>query len=384
MEGQRILRKSLKTRDASKANSRMARLVEVFSEVLSAPSDGSKAPQSDEAIPSSPMPPPLPSPPRAQTPTPAAGEDTALIANAVKAFLDNCETNGVKIPTIRKYRNSLNRLAAFAESSNIRLVYEMKVTHLDSFRAARRIAPITSQKELETLRQFWSYCAARDLCKDNIAQKIKGPTIISPNDVEPYSTEEVERIVVATQKFGRIHYERKRAKAIILVLRYTALRIGDVAVLRRDRITMENGRWVIFVRATKNNKPVFLPIPRELKEALDDVPIPREAASGCPYYFWSGNSKVRSISGMVGECVSAVFKRSGVKKAHAHRFRHTLATELLAAGATFEEVADVLGDSVEVIKKHYAKWSPARQARVTDLMSRVHGDADWSRDKSGR
>ena len=38
-----------------------------------------------------------------------------------------------------------------------------------------------------------------------------------------------------------------------------------------------------------------------------------------------------------------MFKKSGVKDAHAHRYRHTLATRLLEQGATFEEVADVLG-----------------------------------------
>ena len=67
-----------------------------------------------------------------------------------------------------------------------------------------------------------------------------------------------------------------------------------------------------------------------------------------------------------------VFKASGVKGAHAHRFRHTLATELLGRGATFEEVADVLGNSPEIARKHYGKWSLARQSRIDDLMDRVY------------
>ena len=159
-----------------------------------------------------------------------------------------------------------------------------------------------------------------------------------------------------------------------------SLLLSLVAALRRDRITKEGGRWVIFIRATKNNKQIYLPIPREMKEALDDVPTPREAAPDGIYYFWSGKSTRRSNVGVIGECVRAVFEKSGVKDAHAHRFRHTLATELLEEGASFEEVADVLGDSVEVVKKHYAKWSRGRQKRVTDLLSRVHGDADWSVD----
>ena len=69
--------------------------------------------------------------------------------------------------------------------------------------------------------------------------------------------------------------------------------------------------------------------------------------------------------------VSAVFKASGVAGACSHRFRHTIATEILELGGTFEEAADILGDSPELVRKHYAKWSRARQASITDLLARI-------------
>jgi site-specific recombinase XerD len=331
----------------------MAQLIEACSKALTesydsaetTPASGAISPQTTEAARHEIS--------EAEAPRPQEMSGIGSIADATKAFLAACETNGVKPPTIQKYRNSLNHLAAFAADTGIQTLDGFKVTDLDAFRAKRGISPVTSQKELETSRQFWT------------------------NDVEPYTVAEVDRIIAATLEFGRTSYERKRALAMILTLRYTALRISDVAVLRHNRISRQNGRWVIFLRATKNNKPIFLPVPRQMKEALDDVPRPRGASEGCLFYFWAGTSEVKSIVGVVGECVSAAFRKSGVDKAHAHRFRHTLATELLGEGATYEEVADVLGDSVEVVKKHNAKWSPARQARLTDLMSRVHGGADW-------
>jgi len=60
----------------------------------------------------------------------------------------------------------------------------------------------------------------------------------------------------------------------------------------------------------------------------------------------------------------SVFERSGVKDAHPHKFRHTLATETLAKGGTMEDVATILGISEAIAAKHYAKWSPARQERI--------------------
>jgi integrase len=66
--------------------------------------------------------------------------------------------------------------------------------------------------------------------------------------------------------------------------------------------------------------------------------------------------------------LASVFKKSGVKNAHAHRYRHTLATRLLEQGATFEQVADILGNSPDVVRKHHGKWSKGRQANIDRLM----------------
>jgi hypothetical protein len=38
-----------------------------------------------------------------------------------------------------------------------------------------------------------------------------------------------------------------------------------------------------------------------------------------------------------------------------------------------EDAANILGDSPEIIRKHYAKWSTEYQRRTMDIMSRVHG-----------
>jgi integrase len=192
----------------------------------------------------------------------------------------------------------------------------------------------------------------------------------------------VKLIIKACDGIGRGPYERLRARAMILTLRYTALRIGDVALLGRDRVTKDGGRWRIFLRTEKTGKPVFLPIPRELKDALDCTPLPRGVGKESRHFFWNGISSERAMKGIAERSLAAVFRLSLVPHAHAHRFRHTLATELLGNGASFEDVADILGNSPDVVRKHYAKWSPARQARIDELMRLVHGDAIFGKDES--
>jgi integrase len=130
----------------------------------------------------------------------------------------------------------------------------------------------------------------------------------------------------------------------------------------------EKSIWRVFVRTQKSGEPVFLPIPESLKLALDAVPLPRNAAADCPHFFWNGNTAKRAVVGIAERALAAVFKKSGVKNAHAHRYRHTLATRLLEQGATFEQVADILGNSPAVVRKHYGKWSKGRQDSIDRLM----------------
>jgi integrase len=303
------------------------------------------------------------------------------IGKAVEAFMEHCAD--LEDSTRRKYRNALNQLETFCVARRVDTVAELTTEDLDAFRAGRQLSAITSLKELQTLRQFFGFCFDRRWIGENIAKRIKGPRNIKPNDVEPYTAGEVSKILAACDTFGRGGYERARARTMILLLRFTALRIGDVAMLARDRVTWDadGERWRIFLRTEKTGAPVFLPIPDVLRQALEATPHPRGAESNPKYYFWNGTTSPRAIKGIAERTLAAVFKESKVERPHAHRFRHTLATELLGRGATFEDIADILGNSPAIVRKHYAKWSPARQNRIDSLMASIGVGTTWAQTK---
>jgi site-specific recombinase XerD len=307
------------------------------------------------------------------------GDDNTVrkpVGEAVAAFLGHCKSEGLKDTTVSKYRNALEKLADFCKAEQIDTLDEAEPEKLDAFRAGRGIKQITASKELEILRVFFGFCVDRNWTQENPAKKIKLPRNLKPNEVVPFTAAEVVAIVKACENFGRTRYERLRARAMILTLRYTALRIGDVSMLAKDRITRDGDTWRIFLRTEKSGQPVFLPVPPDMKAALDCVPAPVSNVHS-RYFFWNGTGKPKTHKAHVDRCLRAVFRQSGVKGAHAHRFRHTLATELLGRGASFEDVADILGNSPEIVRKHYGKWSPARQSRIDDLMQRVYVGTDY-------
>ncbi len=112
---------------------------------------------------------------------------------------------------------------------------------------------------------------------------------------------------------------------------------------------------------------------RELPYALDLLPPPKAAAKDNRRFFFSDTTGLRSLVKGAWRTMDAVFRRSGVVGAHPHRFRHTLASELLGKGGSIEKVAGILGDSPATIRRYYAKWTPEYQSLQGDLIRKIHG-----------
>ncbi len=279
--------------------------------------------------------------------------------------------------TWRKYGCALRFLASFCEKEGIKAVEDVTTEALEDFRGTREIGKGAWKGERQMLITFFYFCISRKWISINPAKGLKAPCHLEPNAVVPYTPNEEVQILAACDQFGGgkrnqsgSGYERLRARAMILLLRYTALRVSDVCTVRKDAVSWdsEENMWRVFLYTQKTGNPVFLPIPECLKLALDALPLPRNATRDCPYYFWNGASSRRAAVGTAERTLAAVFKKSGVKDAHAHRYRHTLATCLLGEGASLEDVADILANSPEVVRKHYAKWSKGRQANIDRVM----------------
>jgi integrase len=295
-------------------------------------------------------------------------EVSKAIAGYLEAHQDAAE--GTKASRTR----TLQFFQEFTASRGLSTVDEIDLEALNAFRSVRTVTSRTWVKELGTLRHFFRFCFDNEWLFRNWAEKVPMPKNLKPAEREPYKPEEVARIIAACDTIGRGAYERLRATAIVLTLRYTALRISDVALLERNRV--RDGE--ILIRTTKNGKAVRLPVHSDLQAAFDRLPLPREAnGPDCPYFFWSGHGSPQSFMRDVTRTMTTVFKASGVPGACSHRFRHTLATEVLEMGGTFEEAADILGDTENIVRKHYAKWSAGRQARISDLLARIWHAKRW-------
>ena len=176
---------------------------------------------------------------------------------------------------------------------------------------------------------------------------------------QPYTQAEVEAIRAACGKLKTLGAQH-RATALIALLAETGMRISDASLLRRDAI--QDG-WLTF-RAKKNGNEVTLPVSEEVRSLLDTLP-------GTDHFFHNPASKPERTIARMERLVSRVFRLSGVPHAHAHRFRHTIASRLAATGADLRLIARILGDTMEVSEKHYIKWTHEYRERIREAFSKA-------------
>ncbi len=278
------------------------------------------------------------------------------IKEAVQKFFDDAEARNLRAATIQKYRNVLEkRLLAWCDAKGIRNLRFLTPDSLRQFRAGSPDAPLSAYKNLERLKSFFRFCHQSGWMKTNPALAVKPPKV-DPSPTLPFTDGEVKRLLDACDRYpvkGIYNFgNRKRMRAMVLLLRYSGLRIRDAATLQRDRIKDAK----LFLYTAKTGSPVWLPLPPKVVESLDEVP-----GQNSKYLFWSGNGDPKTTVADWQRSFRKLCKLAKVEDGHFHRFRDTAATGWLIAGLSIEEVAALLGNSPQIVVKHYAPWVAERQ-----------------------
>jgi len=145
-----------------------------------------------------------------------------------------------------------------------------------------------------------------------------------------------------------------RDLAILTLLVRLGLRRGEVAGLRLDDIDWRAG--TISVRG-KGNCHERVPLPSDvglrLAEYLSSVrPADAQGRTVFVRHFAPHHAlSPARVSTIVGDAA----RRAGLGRIHAHRLRHTVATELLRAGASLPEIGQLLRHRRAVTTAIYAK-----------------------------
>ena len=145
-----------------------------------------------------------------------------------------------------------------------------------------------------------------------------------------------------------------RDLAILTVLARLGLRAGEVAALSLEDIDWRAGDLVVRGKGPRAER---LPLPHDVGDSIAQyLEAGRPATAQDRAVFVRVRSPHRRMtSGAVTSVVEAAALRAGLGMVHAHRLRHTAASEMLRAGATLAEVGQVLRHRHAATTAIYAK-----------------------------
>jgi integrase/recombinase XerD len=278
--------------------------------------------------------------------------EQSTVPHACVAFIRDCEARNLSDASLGKYRLLTNELT---EEFKGRLVASLTVDEVRKYRESWELAPISARKKLERLRTFFRFCIDSQWMHSNPAKGIK-PPIAHVRPTLPVTNEDFEKILWACDLFpaNGIYGEgnRTRVKAFVLLLRYSGLRIRDVALLSEDKLKSNK----LLLYSAKTKVPVYIPLPDFVVKELHRA---GGLLSG-KHFFWSGHGEIKSCVNDWQRSLSRLSKLAGVRF-HAHQLRDSFAVDLLSNGVSLENVATLLGNTIKIAEKHYAPWVKSRQ-----------------------
>lgn len=246
----------------------------------------------------------------------------------LKRFIATKKVEGIAENTLRRYYDENNRLIHFIQKP----IHEITTYDIRFYLSYRRETKKVSNRTLDGMRRcyssFFNWLSAEQLIPHNpcaTLNQIKYKKTVK----KPFSPTELEKI--------RRSCDNIRDLALVDFLYSTGCRVSEIARLDLSDIDFENSEVHILGKGNKERIVYMSPVAMmNLQEYLKTRTDTVDAL-----FLGKGSRRI----GKNG--IEAMLKRIGekaeVQNVHPHRFRRTLATNLLDRGMNIQDVAAILG-----------------------------------------
>lgn len=325
-------------------------------------------------------PPPPVAPPPTSTPAPTHEENRVTIEGAIQACYANHKSLQSADTTVRAYRTLLDDFRRKSEALGFRWLVEWKRSHVREWRNSWTCSARTTRKKMGYLKSFFEPFVEDESIPTNPA-RIKTHANRAMRDggqKNPYTDEELLRMLEGCRKM-----QATKSKVVeirqagftgddladfIEVSCWTGLRISDVATFDIDRLTKDGE---VKLRCHKNGNWISVWIPEWLRAIIQ-----RRAKTVGPRIFGDYRDIQRACEKWRRRLVT-LWKRTGPWSTPAthHRFRHTFVRRLLEQEVSPALVAELIGDTEQMVRRSYSGWIKSRQQAATQILEKAFADA---------
>jgi site-specific recombinase XerD len=289
----------------------------------------------------------------------------------IEPFLESLSTQTASSETLRAYRQDLNRFADFLKSKRLR-VNQVKPTTIHDFikhmcenagrTAGSGLASSTVSRRLSAISAYYDWLNADgESSVPNPVRRIKRPKVRNEK------ARAADDTTLATLVDG-ITDERDRA--IVLILLYSGLRLGELRQLDKTSITvrrrqMPDGSVQYFgsgeVVGKGRKRRSFLVGPRAMQAIANYIANARTKDELRPLFLSSRGQRLSSRA--IQQIVHKWCQRLGLPHLHVHQFRHSFATRSVNAGMSAAVLQELMGHASLTTTQRYFRMKPERLSR---------------------
>lgn len=219
-----------------------------------------------------------------------------------------------------------------------------------------RKRPFRDKTPATHLRSFFQYLFAQDLTTTNLS-------LCVPRAHKPWgarlprylSPEEVEAVVASVRGNPR---RGARDYAMLLLMARLGLRAPEIIAIQLDDIDWRAGELMVRGKGQQHDR---LPIPPDVGEAISEYLRKDRSSATTRALFVTHRAPNRPFkdSQVINAILKDAFAATGVKPptpyVGSHVLRHSLATNMVRAGASLEEIGDLLRHRSRATTMIYAK-----------------------------
>jgi len=217
-------------------------------------------------------------------------------------------------------------------------------------RECRRLSAGSAKKLATGLRSLLRYLYVEGVTDRELAQAVPAPASRRGGGLpRGLGAEEVTALLAGCDDSTWLG---RRDHAIVVMLVRLGLRAGEVAALCLEDLDWAQGEMVV---RGKGNHIERLPLPVDVGEAVVGYLRDGRPETTCRALFLRVQAPVGLSPAGVGSVVRSACVRAGLSPVGAHRLRHSAATAMLRAGASLDEVGQVLRQRDLETTASYAK-----------------------------
>ncbi len=201
-------------------------------------------------------------------------------------------------------------------------------------REQRGIKMSTMQTRLHYLSSFWDFLITEELVHSNPVKKV-GLLKLEKTIKKPYSAEEMEALRTGC---GNI-----RDRALVEFLYSTGVRVSELVSLNVGDIEMGKQELIVYGKGSKERKTYLTDSAKFYLRRYLQTRSGEDNLLSRPLFVTSDSPHERLSVPGIQYMLRTLGERTGVKGVHPHRFRRTIATDLLGRGMPIEQVKEFLG-----------------------------------------